>query len=320
MTDSHAHDHGHEHGHAHAHGHAHSHGDSAGRAYFVALLVTLAYAGVEAAGGWWSGSLALMSDSGHMFSDGAALALAAVAARLASRPPGSRHSYGWARAEVIGALVNGLLMLGIVIWLVVEAVQRLLHPQEVHGGAVIWIAFVGLVLNAVVAYVLGHGEESLNRRAALIHVLGDLVSSVAALIAGAVIYYTGWVLIDPILSLVIGTLIFASTLNLLRETLHVLMEGVPRAVDFKTIGSALVTVEGVARVHDLHVWTIAFNRIALSAHLEIGRLQDWPRILREASDLLRSRFGIDHVTLQPEEHRGRGHQATVDLWPRGRKR
>ena len=290
---------------------------SGGRAYAVALVVTVLYACIEAAGGLWSGSLALVSDSGHMFSDALSLGLAAVAARLASRPAGSRHSYGWARAEVLGALLNGLLMLVLVVWLVVEAVQRLLSPHAVDAAPVFWIALIGLMVNGAVAYVLGHGEDTLNRRAALVHVLGDLVSSLAALIAGAVIYYTGWQKIDPILSLVIAGLILFTTLDLLRETLHVLMEGVPPAVDFGSLGAALATVSGVARVHDLHVWTIGANRIALSAHLEIGRLEQWPDILRAARQLLHDRFGIDHVTLQPEPVSS--HRATVRVWPRGPK-
>jgi len=303
------------------HPHAHEHPRRSGqRAFAIALVVTLAYAFVELWGGLWSGSLALVSDSGHMFSDVLALALAALAAWLAGRPVGYRHSYGWARAEVLGALLNGLLMLAVVIWLVVEAVQRLLEPRPVAAVGVLAIAFIGLLVNALVAYILGHSEESLNRRAALLHVLGDLVSSLAALIAGAVIYFTGWVMIDPILSLVIGGLILVSTLNLLRETLHVLMEGVPHAVNFEQIGSALATIRGVARVHDLHVWSIASNRIALSAHLEIGRLEEWPRILHESRTLLHDRFDIEHVTLQPEEHRPHGHRATVTLWPKGRRR
>lgn len=304
---------------AHNHHHHHPHQKhSAQRAYGIALAVTFAYACVEAAGGVWSGSLALVSDSGHMFSDALSLGLAAVAAWLAQKPAGFRHSYGWARAEVIGALLNGLLMLAIVVWLVVEAVQRLLHPQPVAAVGVLAIAFVGLLVNAGVAYVLGHSEDSLNRRAALLHVLGDLISSLAALIAGAVIYYTGWVMIDPILSLVIGVLILISTLNLLRETLHVLMEGVPHAVDFARIGSALATVPGVARVHDLHVWTIASNRIALSAHLEIVALEQWPRILRDSREILRERFGIGHVTLQPEEHHAS--HTPVKIWPASRRK
>ncbi len=293
------------------------------RSHFVtALFVTMLYAFVELGGGLWSGSLALMSDAGHMFSDVVALGLAAAAAWLARRPVGARHSYGWERAEVLGAFVNGLLMLGIVVWLVVEAVRRLLHPQAVAGAGVLLIAMIGLAINGVVAYILGQSEETLNRRAALVHVFGDLVSSLAAVIAGAVIYFTGWMLIDPILSLVIGGLILLTTLQLLRETLHVLMEGVPRAVDFAEIGTALASVSGVTEVHDLHIWSIASYRTALSAHVEIAKLDEWPRILEACRRLLRDDFGIEHVTLQPEE-RGTTRlprHATVTLHPREAKR
>ena len=304
--------------HSHHH-HAPVHGRSA---FAAALVITLVYAFIELGGGLWSGSLALVSDAGHMFSDVFALGLAAGAAWLAQRPVGHRHSYGWARAEVVGAFINGLLMLGIVVWLVVEAVQRLLHQQPVQGAGVIVIASIGLVINGVVAYILGHSEETLNRRAALVHVLGDLLSSLAAVIAGAVIYFTGWVLIDPILSLVIGMLILGTTVQLLREALHVLMEGVPHAVDFAQIGTALASVAGVSEVHDLHIWSIASHRTALSAHVEISRLDEWPGILDACRHLLRHDFGIEHVTLQPEE-RGTAripHHATVTLHPREAKK
>jgi cobalt-zinc-cadmium efflux system protein len=321
--DHHAHHEHHEHdhrGHRSAERHGHVHRPAGHRAFVAALAITALYAAVELAGGLWFGSLALVSDAGHMFSDALALGLAAGASVLARRPAGYRHTYGWGRAEVIGALLNGLLMLAIVIWLVVEAVQRLLHPEPVQGLGVFFIAAIGLVINALLAYIVGHGEEGLNRRAALLHVIGDLVSSIAALLAGAVIYFTGWLLVDPILSLVIASLILISTLHLLRETLHVLMEGVPAVMNLGDIGTDLARVPGVARVHDLHVWSIASARIALSAHLEIGSLEEWPRILREAGQLLHDRYGIDHVTLQPEEHRPHGHRATVTLWPTRRKR
>ena len=305
--------------HSHHH-HGHAHGAEAGRlTYVIALLLTLAYAFVELAGGWWSGSLALVSDAGHMFSDSLALALAAGAAWLARRPPGVKHSYGLARAEVVGAALNGLLMLGIIVVIVVEAVQRLLTPRPVMAGAVILIATIGLLMNAVVAFVLSRGHRDLNRRAALLHVLGDLVSSLAAVIAGAVIYFTDWVLIDPILSLVIAGLILITTLGLLRETLHVLMEGVPSAVDFAEIGNSLAAVRGVTAVHDLHVWSIGSERAALSAHVDIERLDDWPVILAACQALLHERYSIDHVTLQPELAVRRPSQATVTLWPRGQR-
>jgi cobalt-zinc-cadmium efflux system protein len=298
----------------------HDHAHDAGRPAFIAALsITLAYAFVELAGGLWSGSLALASDAGHMFSDAAALTVAAGAAWLARRPPGLKHSYGLARAEVIGATLNGLVMLAIIVVLVVEAVQRLLAPRPVMAGAVMLIAVVGLAVNAAVAYVLSRGHHDLNVRAALIHVLGDLVSSLAAVIAGAVIYFTGWLLIDPILSLVIAALILLSTLQLLKDTVHVLMEGVPAQVDLAEIGAALAGVTGVSAVHDLHVWSIGSARAALSAHVEIERLEEWPAILHASQALLRQRFDVSHVTLQPELTLRRPSQAIVTLWPRGHK-
>jgi len=298
------------------------HHESAGHdkpAFLAALAVTLIYAVVELAGGLWSGSLALVSDAGHMFSDAVALGLAAIAVWLARRPPGVRHSYGWARAEVIGASLNGLIMLGVIVVLVVEAVARLLDPRPVLGSGVMLIAFIGLLVNGVVAYMLGSGEHNLNTRAALIHVVSDLIGSLAALTAGAVIYFTGWLPIDPILSLVIAGLILVSTLRLLRDAVHVLMEGVPAAVDLQHIGQALAQVSGVPAVHDLHVWSITSGQIALSAHLEIDDLAAWPRILADAREVMRARFGIDHVTLQPEPRSTTGaHTSVVRLWPRGR--
>ena len=310
------------HAHGHTHSHSHSHTHEPGRpAFAAALAITFGYALVELAGGIWSGSLALTSDAGHMFSDALALALAATAAWIARRPPGLKHSYGLARAEVIGASLNGLLMLLIIVVLVVEAVQRLLAPRPVMAGAVMAIAAIGLVVNGAVAFILSRGHHTLNVRGALVHVIGDLLSSIAALIAGAVIYVTGWLLIDPILSLVIAVLILTTTLKLLRDTLHVLMEGVPGAVDLAEIGRALAELRGVSEVHDLHVWSIGSDRAALSAHLEIEQLEMWPAILHDARHVLRERFGVDHVTLQPELAPALRlpRQAPVTIWPRGER-
>ncbi|HYC48376.1 MAG TPA: cation diffusion facilitator family transporter [Burkholderiales bacterium] len=307
------------HSHAH-HGHAHTR-ESQRTPFVAALAITVLYAAVELVAGLWSGSLALASDAGHMFSDALALGLAAIAAWLARQPPGAKHTYGLGRAEVIGASFNGLLMLAIIVVLVVEAVQRLLDPRPVTAVAVMAIAAVGLIVNAGVAFVLSRGQDSLNVRGALLHVIGDLLSSVAALIAGAVIYATDWLLIDPILSIVIALLILASTLRLLRDTLHVLMEGVPAEVELAEIGNALAALDGVLTVHDLHVWSIGSNRAALSAHLDLARLEDWPQVLKTAQTLLRERFNVDHVTLQPELASGprRPRQATVTVWPRGER-
>lgn len=283
------------------------------------MAVTAAYALVELAGGLWLGSLALISDAGHMFSDALALTLAAAAAWLARRPAGGRHSYGWARAEVIGAMLNGLLMLTLIVVLVVEAVHRLLEPRPVAAAGVMLIAFVGLLINGAVAVMLSRGERDLNVRAALLHVFSDLVGSLAALIAGAVVYFTGWLPIDPILSLVIAGLILMTTLRLLRDALHVLMEGVPASVELAAIGQAIAAVPGVGAVHDLHVWSIAPGKTALSAHLEIEELARWPEILPAARSVLRERFDIDHVTLQPEAPGApMPRTAVIRVWPRVR--
>jgi cobalt-zinc-cadmium efflux system protein len=278
----------------------HHRGHGAGRTLLIALAVTLGYALVELGGGMIFGSLALMSDAGHMFSDSLALGLAAFAARVAARPAGDRHSYGFARAEVVAAFVNGLAMLLIVVLIVVEAVERLLEPQPVAGLGVMVVAFCGLLMNLGVAFLIGRGERNLNTRAALIHVVGDLIGSVAATTAGAVIYFTGWQPIDALLSVVIALLILASTVRLLRDALHVLMEGVPAGVRLEEVGQALSQIEGVRAVHDLHVWNISSGQVALSAHVDLEDLANWPVLLESARRMLQIRFHIVHVTLQPE--------------------
>lgn len=285
---------GHDHHHHDRHHYAH------GASLRLAFGLTLAFSVVEGAGGLWSGSLALLGDAGHMLSDSVALGLAAFAAWLGQRPPSARHSYGLVRAEVIAAFVNGLLMVGLVVGITVEAVQRLLHPQPVAGGAVMGIAFVGLLVNVLTAFVLSRGEKTLNTRAALLHVLGDLLGSVAALVAGAVIYFTGWLPIDPLLSIVLTLLILHSTVHLLREALHVLMEGVPRDVRLDDVGTRLAGIEGVVSVHDLHIWSMSGEHAALSAHLILGAPENWPTVLHAARRLLHDEYDIDHVTLQPE--------------------
>lgn len=289
-------EHAHEHDHAHPHEHVHAHGHHLG----WALIFTLGFALVEAVGGWWSGSLALLSDAGHMVTDSFSLGLAAFAAWIARRPPSARHTYGFVRAEILAALINGLLMLGVILFIVIEAVERLRAPQPVAGGWVMAIAAIGLGVNLVVAWVLSRGGEGLNTRAALLHVLGDLLGSVAALLAGGIIFFTGWTPADPILSLVVVALILVSTVRLLKEAMHVLMEGVPPTLNLEEVGRAMAQVAGVSSVHDLHIWTLSSGRIALSAHVDLADLAGWPAILAELRNLLHERFDIGHVTLQPE--------------------
>lgn len=305
--------------HSHRHDHVEfGHAKSAIRVLSIALLITIGFAFVELVAGWRFGSLALMSDAGHMFSDAAALGIAAVAAWIARRPVGARHSYGFSRAEIIAAFVNGLALLLVVVLIFVESARRLLDPPPVAGLGVAIVAFIGLLINLGVIYLLGRGEDNLNTRAATLHVLGDLIGSVAALTAGAVVYFTGWRPIDPLLSIVIALLILASTLRLLREALHILMEGVPSGIGLAEVGTALAKLDGVRSVHDLHVWSIASGQIALSAHVEIEDLARWPLILESARHLVRERFGIVHVTLQPEAVGGINaqRQAVVRIVPK----
>lgn len=303
--------HGHEHHHApdvpgharrggHAHDHHHAHDHSASRFLPLALVLTLGFAAVEAMAGWWSGSLALLGDAGHMLTDAASLGLAALAARIALRPTSARHSYGLRRVEALAALANGLFMLVIVGGLVWHAVERLLEPRAVAGEAVILVALGGLVLNLAVAWLLTRGEGDLNTRGALLHVIGDLLGSVAALASGIVILYTGWMPIDPLLTMLICGLILYSTLSLLRQVVHTLLEGVPEGLSLPEIGHAMAGVDGVRSVHDLHIWSLDSRRSALSAHVVLADATRWPAVLEAERSLLRARFGIEHATLQPE--------------------
>nr|MCH9769263.1 cation diffusion facilitator family transporter [Gammaproteobacteria bacterium] len=219
----------------------------------AAIFITLIFGGIEALVGWWSGSLALLGDAGHMASDALSLAIAAFAAIIAARGPSNKHSYGLGRAEVVAAWISSMILLAISIFIIVEAVERLHQPSHVHGLPVIIVAAIGVLLNLLVAWMLSKGERNLNIRAALLHVFGDLLGSFAALIAGAVIYATGWYPIDPILAIVIGILIALSSLRLLKESLLVLMEGVPKHIDLNQVTNSMQQVDGVIEIHDLHI-------------------------------------------------------------------
>ena len=297
---------GHSHSHSHHHhGHqtAHAHPETvsrAGGALRAAAAITLLFALVEGVGGWWTGSLALLSDAGHMLTDAAALGLGAVAAWMARRPPSGRHSYGLGRAEILAAFGNSGVMLVIVGALAYESLIRLRVPAEVNGEVASLIALGGLGINAVVLRRLSPHRHDLNTRAARLHVLGDLLGSGAALASSLVIWLTGWTRVDPIASLAICLLIAASSVRLLRESLHALMEGVPQGMSVEAIGGAMAAVEGVLSVHDLHVWLLSGSRAALSAHIVVESLAYWDHTLARLQLRLHEDFGIDHVTLQPE--------------------
>lgn len=287
----------------------HGHGDSeyrhatrpgATRALGMAVFLVLAFACVEFAGGLWSGSLALLADSGHMLTDAASLGFSLAANLIGQRPASARHSYGLVRAEVIAAFVNSLVLLAVVVTLVVLGIDRIRHPVAVNGQAVSVIATGGIVVNLVVAWVLSRGDDNINVRAALLHVMGDLLGSIAALVAGVIIIATGFMVVDPLLSMLVGGLLLRSTFGVLRESTLVLMDSVPSGVDFDEVGRSLAAIPGVEAVHDLHIWSMVPGQEAVSAHLHVSQMQHWPAVLNEARQMLGTRFGLNHVTLQPE--------------------
>jgi cobalt-zinc-cadmium efflux system protein len=300
------------------HLHEHRHGDASHRHYFEdrsqkilawALGLTLFFAAVELIFGFVSNSLALISDAGHMVTDSAALGLALLAQVIAKRPPTAKNSFGFGRAEALAAFVNGLIMLAVIAWIFYEAIQRLSSPEIVHSQSVIVVASIGLAINILVAYILSHDKQSVNTKAALVHVMGDLLGSIAAIVAGVVISYTGWMQIDPLLSMFVSLLILKSTFAVLTESYHFLMEGVPHHIDYMQIGVDLENLDGVISVHDLHVWDMSPGHPALIGHLEVKDLSAWPTIMSDVKTLLLQKYKIDHVTLQPEVH---GHDHKVE--------
>jgi cobalt-zinc-cadmium efflux system protein len=281
---------------------AHSHRRETSNASLltIALAITFSFAIVEAIAGYLAGSLALLSDAAHMVTDAAALGLALFAQIISRRPPSARHSFGFGRAEALAAFVNAIAMLALVAWIIGEAITRFYTPHVVDGLMVAIVAAIGLVMNVIVATILSRDKKSVNTRAALVHVMGDLLGSIAALVSGVVIYFSGWMEIDAWLSILVALLILKSTFAILKESYHFLMEGVPLSIDYIAVGKDLQAVKGVRAVHDLHVWEMSPNQPALIGHIEVDSLRQWPALMRRINAMLLERHGIDHVTLQPE--------------------
>jgi cobalt-zinc-cadmium efflux system protein len=294
------HDHARGHGHVHAHG-AHPSGDNE-RRVFLTLLLTGSFMIVEAVGGVLSGSLALIADAGHMLTDTAALALSWFAFRAARRPPDAARSYGYHRSEVLAALVNGVVLVLISIWIGIEAVRRLFEAAPVEGELMLVVACAGFAVNLVAFWIL-HGAErdNMNIRGATLHVAADALGSVAAIAAGIVIVATGWMPIDPILSLLIMGLILRSALSLVFQSGHVLMEGAPPDLDVAALRHAVATeLSGVVSVHHVHVWSLTPNQPLLTMHVEIDEVTEHDEVLHRVQAFLAQRYGIHHATIQVE--------------------
>jgi len=284
---------------SHGHGHAHDHRSASRQALLVVLGLTLAFTVVEVAGGVLTGSLALLADAGHMVSDVFSIGLALVAVTLAQRPASPRRSFGFQRAEIIAAFVNGIALVLVSAWIVWEAIQRLDDPPEILGGWMLVVALAGLAVNATAAVILVRsGRQSLNVEAAFRHVIADLLGSAGVLVAALVILFTGWDLVDPLVSIAIAILIVASAWGVLRDSTAILMEQTPSGIDADAVARAIVEVPGVASVHDLHVWRITSGFDALSAHVLVGQGEDCHALLRDVERAIAERFGITHTTLQ----------------------
>ncbi len=284
---------------------AHVHGDPGKnmRRVIIALLLTGAFMIVEVIGGIISGSLALLADAGHMLTDTMALALAAVAFHVSKRPADSRLTYGYQRFQILAAFVNGLSLLVIVGWILVEAVRRFFLPREVLGETMLTVAAIGLLVNIVAFAVLHSGDrDNLNIRGAALHVAGDLLGSLAAIIAALVIINTGWVAIDPILSVAVAVLILRSAWSLVRRSAHVLLEGAPEWLDVDEMQSRIVeAVPGVCGIHHVHVWGLTPQDLMLTMHVSLDQDAAEPtRTIPRVKGLLSREYGIGHSTIEIE--------------------
>ena len=269
----------------------------------IALLLTGTFMIVEVIGGILSGSLALLADAGHMLTDTMALALAALAFRVSSRPADSKRSYGYQRFQILAAFVNGLTLLVVVGWILFEAVRRIMSPPEVMGPIMLVVASVGLLVN-VFAFIVLHGgdKENMNIQGAALHVLGDLLGSIAAVVAAIVIIYTAWMPIDPILSILVALLILRSAWHLLKRSAHILLEGAPEWLDQERMQKRLIErIPAVNSIHHVHVWGLTPQHLMLTMHVALKDNPPEPTaVVRRVKNVLREDFGISHSTIEIE--------------------
>jgi len=285
----------------HDHTHQHARSSDNWRRLSLVLILTALYMIAEAVGGWWTGSLALLADAGHMFTDVAALVLALTAVWFAARPATSKKTFGYYRLEIIAALVNGVALVVISLFIFYGAYVRWLAPPIVRTGPMILVASGGLVVNLICAWILHARDEiDLNIRGASMHVMGDALGSVAAILAGVCMWLFGWYAADALFSVVISLLIIWGSVRLIRESTNVLLEGTPAHINLAAVEDEILATAGVAAVHDLHIWTITSGREALSAHVIHAESISQSDLLRELRTKLHDRFGVDHLTIQME--------------------
>lgn len=293
---------------SHEHSHQHSHAinaESLNKAFIIGIVLNLAFVVIEFAAGFWFDSLALLSDAGHNLSDVVSLVLALLAFRLAKVKANERYTYGYKKSTILVSLLNAVILLVAVGAIVIESIHKLNNPAVVPGGAIAWVAGVGVLINAFTAFLfMKDKEKDLNVKGAYLHMAADALVSVGVLVAGIVISRTGWYIIDPIIGLIVAVVILISTWNLLHDSLRLTLDGVPTSIDSQKVVKAIRALPGVDDVHHIHIWAISTTENALTAHIVLKQ----PESMQEVKHLIRHRledFGIDHATLEfevPGEH------------------
>ncbi|MFF2885427.1 cation diffusion facilitator family transporter [Paenibacillus sp. NPDC057967] len=304
-SQKHAHSHNHSHSHSHSHGHGHHHhGPNNKAGLLIALIITSTIMVLEFVGGLVTNSLALLSDSGHMLSDAGALALSLIAMWFAAKPASPNKTYGFYRFEILAALLNGVTLFVIAGFIVAEAIERFQDPPTVASGSMMIIASIGLLANLASAWTLmrkGDIHGNLNVRSAYLHVLGDALGSVGAIIAGLLMMLFNWYIADPIISVIVALLILKSAWGIIKSTVHILMEGTPITIDAERVKEVLLGISGVKDVHDLHIWTITSGLDSLSCHVLIEDSASSQLVLQEAVRRIEQEFQIQHTTIQVEK-------------------
>lgn len=296
--------HHHHHGHSHGHGHSHSHSHTSNKkALLSSFILIAAFMVVEVIGGILTNSLALLSDAGHMLSDAAALGLSFFAIKLGEKQVSQEKTYGYKRFEIIAAALNGLTLVLISLYIFYEAFQRFFAPPEVQSSGMLMISLTGLVVNIIAAWILMRGDkdENLNVRSAFLHVLGDMLGSVGAIVAALLIMFFGWTIADPIASVIVAVLILISGYRVTKDSFHILMEGAPTQIDMQQVKAALSKIPLVKEVHDLHIWTITSGYPVLSCHITISDEGIHDEILAQTQKILHDDFHIEHSTIQVEK-------------------
>lgn len=293
--------------HDHDHSHSHTHGlrrEGNRKSLTIAMVITFGIMIAEVIGGFLTNSLALLSDAGHMISDVGSLALSLIAVWFVAKPASANKSYGYHRFEILAALLNGLTLFMIALFIIWEAYSRFMEPPTVDSGLMMVIAFVGLVANLISAWVLlkqGDVKDNINLRSAYLHVLGDALGSVGAILAGVFMYQFGWYIADPIISVIVSLMILKGAWSVIKQSVHILMEGAPIKADVAEISTALSAIDGVINIHDVHAWTVTSGYEVFTCHMLIRKGINSSNVLAQAVPLMEKQFGIRHTTIQVED-------------------